>query len=412
MADSSNTKPAPAASGLVLGKLSGKSDSDRAWSAATLYKNKSNPILQEFSLQGRLHLQTAYGVEGGDHDFSVSDYKTFKPENDETVWGNDIDVRRARIGFKSKWFQQWKLETNIDVDPNGHDDGSGHTTFYKNLQECVLTYDHSDAVNVSIGKTRVKFTREQEISSNEILTIERSLLANTLFPGELTGIWLDGKNLAEHWSYELGVFANDQKREFSDLDAGTIYLAKAGYDYSKAASLDSAEVGIQFMHNTEPGFQSLDTDSNYDFDASPSFGNSVALTNDISHGRFGLVTDIFHAGDGLVTATGKKKTPYERQSDVFGLTVIPSWNLTEQLQLVAKFHLATSAGPDGLRSPSRYERPAATDDKGNTYRSAYLGLNYYLYGHQLKLMNGIEYAEMGGGSFDGYTLMSALRFSF
>jgi hypothetical protein len=27
-------------------------------------------------------------------------------------------------------------------------------------------------------------------------------------------------------------------------------------------------------------------------------------------------------------------------------------------------------------------------------------------------MNGIEYSDMGGGDYDGYTLMSGLRFSF
>jgi phosphate-selective porin OprO/OprP len=56
----------------------------------------------------------------------------------------------------------------------------------------------------------------------------------------------------------------------------------------------------------------------------------------------------------------------------------------------------------------------AKDDKGkgNTYASAYAGLNYYMYGHKLKLMNGLEYSHMGGGEYDGYTFMSALRFSF
>ena len=52
------------------------------------------------------------------------------------------------------------------------------------------------------------------------------------------------------------------------------------------------------------------------------------------------------------------------------------------------------------------------DESGNTYASAYLGLNYYLYGHKLKLMNGIEYSNMGGGDYDGYTFLSGLRFSF
>jgi phosphate-selective porin OprO/OprP len=98
---------------------------------------------------------------------------------------------------------------------------------------------------------------------------------------------------------------------------------------------------------------------------------------------------------------------------VIALSVIPSYYIADGLQLVGRLQLATSDGADGLRVPSRYERLVSKDDeKGNTYASAYLGLNYYLYGHKLKLMNGIEYSHLGGGDYDGFTLMSGLRFSF
>lgn len=43
----------------------------------------------------------------------------------------------------------------------------------------------------------------------------------------------------------------------------------------------------------------------------------------------------------------------------------------------------------------RYERPAGLTT-GDTYQAAYAGLNYYIAGHRLKLMNGLEYSEMGG----------------
>ena len=84
-----------------------------------------------------------------------------------------------------------------------------------------------------------------------------------------------------------------------------------------------------------------------------------------------------------------------------------------KLQLVTRLQIATSVDPNGLRVPGRYERLAAGDDEsGNTYLSGYLGLNYYIYGNKLKIMNGIEYSQMGGGNFDGYTMMTGLRMSF
>ena len=41
--------------------LTGETAYDKIWSAATLYQVENNPILQEFSLQGRLQVQSIYG---------------------------------------------------------------------------------------------------------------------------------------------------------------------------------------------------------------------------------------------------------------------------------------------------------------------------------------------------------------
>jgi phosphate-selective porin OprO/OprP len=410
------------ATGLLVGKLVGETPMDQAWSAFNLYKDDANPILQEFSLQGRLQLQTIYGEAGGDS-FNTSDYKDAVDSkgkslgNDESVWGNDIEARRARFGFKSKWFQNWKLDGQINVDLDGKDGAdSSDKNYYKDLYDLYVTYGPSDTFNVSAGKTKTRFTREQEISSNNILTIERSLLANTMFPGELTGIWTNGKGVQEYWLYELGVYGSDRVREFSEFDQGAIVLGKVGYDYSSQAGLDSAVASIHYMHNTEPGFRELKED-NFTPSASPLFTDSIALTNDINHGRYGLTTEVLYGFgyDGVYEQSGKLVTD-KPQSDVFGITIIPSYFIADGLQVVGRLQIATSEDGDGLQVPSRYERLAygatGDDEKGNTYVSTYLGLNYYIHGHKLKLMNGIEYSDMGGGDYDGYTLMSGLRFSF
>lgn len=391
------------ATGLLLGRLVGETAWDRAWSGFTLYKDDNNQILQEFSLQGRLQVQSIFGENDG-NSFNTSDYKD--AGNDETVWGNDIEARRARFGFKSKWFQNWKFDALFNVDVDGMDN-TGSDTLYKDIYEMYVTYAQSDALNISAGKTKVRFSREQEISSNNILTFERSLLSNLLFPGELSGVWASGKGLGEHWLYEFGVYGNDRQREFSDMDGGTIILAKIGYDYSEQIGLESAVASIHYMHNTEPGYDPTNAPE-YTTPASSRFTDSIALTNEITQGRFGITTEILYGvGDqGL------------GQSDVMGLTVIPSYYIATGLQLVGRLQVATCEDPDDLRVSSRYERlpitgPGSTGrQSGNTYASAYAGLNYYIYGHKLKLMNGIEYSHMGGGDYDGYTLMTGLRFSF
>ncbi|MES2439639.1 MAG: porin [Verrucomicrobiota bacterium] len=392
------------ATGLLVGKFPGDTAWDRAWSAFTLYKDENNPILQEFALQGRYQAQYAAG-ESSTEDFEQSGKGEFV--------GGQVESRRARLGFKSKWFQNWKFEGQIDVDAD-FEDAAGDSTFYKDIYDLYVTYAPSDALNVSVGKTKVKFTREQEISSKEILTIERSGLSNTLFPGELTGAWVSGKGIAEHWLYEAGVYGNDRRREFSEFNDGAILLGKVGYDYSEQAGFDSAIVSLHYMHNTDPGVQY--SSSTFSGSASPSFTNSIALTNDITQGRFGLTTDIVY-GFGFDGTANQKGAPVAiDQSDVFGISIIPSYFIADGLQLVGRVQFATSSGADGLKSPGRYDEasllPEAGDGKGNTFVSTYAGLNYYLYGHKLKLMTGVEYTHLGGGDYDGTTFYSGLRFSF
>ncbi len=400
--------PTSTATGLLLGKFSGDSAYDKIWSAFTLYKDDSNPILQEFSLQGRLQVQYADGDSGGH--FDIDDFKNGSEKNAQTVWGDHFEARRARLGFKSKWFQNWKFEGQIDVDTtDGFDD------FYLDIYDLYLTYAHSDALNVTVGKTKVKLGREQEISSKEILTFERSLVSNLFFPGELTGAMVNGKGIQDYWLYELGVYSSDRTREFSSFDQGAVILGKIGYDFSSQAHLDSAVASFQYLHNTEPGFQQEELDDNFFSSASPAFTDSIGLNADIVQGRFGLTADVLYGFGYEGNSEQKGASAAIDQSNVFGISLIPSYFIADGLQLVGRLQCATSADADGLSLPGRYEKwspSGATDSKGNTYASAYVGLNYYLYGHKLKLMNGLEYSHLGGGDYDGYTFLSGLRFSF
>jgi phosphate-selective porin OprO/OprP len=177
-------------------------------------------------------------------------------------------------------------------------------------------------------------------------------------------------------------------------------LAKAGLNYTRATSFDNALAEFHFLHNTEPGFTSPGDP------ASPPYSNCIAASNEITAGRFGLTTELFW-GDG---ALGRP--------DIYGLTAMPTWFLTEKLQLVTTFQLAGSHEENGILLPLRYEAlsPGAGDKSGDAYFAGYGGLDYYLYGHKLKLMSGVKYTYLdgnsGGGDFNGWTFMAGLRMAF
>lgn len=356
---------------------------DKIWGLATLYKSDTNPVLQEFSLQGRMQLQ--YGLGDSDQgSYGTED----RPE--EVLWG-DIEVRRWRLGFKSKWFKQFKAEGQIDVSPNFDPE------FYGKIYDLNVTWAPSDAFNIGFGKYKANFfSVEQATSSKEILTFERTLLSNTLFSGELTGARVNGK--INNIIYTLGAYAGDDRREFSEFNAGAILQAGLGYDLTSVTGFDKAIVKFDFQHSTEAG-QAGSFGTNFE--------HGYSLNSTWEKGRFGLYTDV-------LGGVGR-----DAQSDVFGFHVIPSVYIADGVQLVARYQFANSSGHDGLRLQSRYERLASdlTDGgRGDQYQAIYLGVNYYLYGHKLKLMAGAEYHTMSGGGdggdFDGITGLVGLRMFF
>ena len=55
-----------------------------------------------------------------------------------------------------------------------------------------------------------------------------------------------------------------------------------------------------------------------------------------------------------------------------------------------------------------------TSNTGSEYQAVYFGLNWYLHRHNLKLMTGVEYSDLSGGtkSCSGWTYLAGLRLSF
>lgn len=375
------------ATGLFVGKLAEGSDLDRIWSIPTLYRNPDNPVLQELAVLGQLQAQYAYGSDDS------GNYGT-KDLPDSATWG-DAEVRRMRLGLKANLFGRLSFLNLTDLYPDLS------PRIYKRTPETYFTYSHNDAFHLSTGKTELKFNREQEYSSRDFLPFERTALGNMFYGGELAGIWACGKGISGGWLYELGAFSNERVDELSDFGGGAMILGKIGYNYTARTSLDLAEVKFQYLHNTDPGYAASATCL-----ASPSYSDCVSLSNQIAEGPFGLTTE-FLWGDG---ANGRP--------DVCGFMAMPTWSFSENLQWVSTLEIAGSSEDNGVILPSRYEAlsPGVGDKSGDAYFAAYTGLNYYIYGQKLKLMSGVKYSYLdggsGGGDFNGWTWLAGVRMAF
>jgi len=213
---------------------------DALWNCAILYKSKENPILQEFALQGRIHVQYTVG-SSNQGNFNSGDLQELGVE----TWGN-VDVRRWYMGFKSTLFQNLKVQGHAIINPDWG-------PVYGGLFDLYATWGVNEQLQINAGKLETKFSKEYEISSREIVTLERSLLVNQLSPGRLTGAWVNGKNVAGPWIYEFGVYGADIQEEFTEFQGGAIILGKLGYDLTTTSGFDKALVGLHWMHSTDPG---------------------------------------------------------------------------------------------------------------------------------------------------------------
>lgn len=360
---------------------------DRLWAAPVLRRDANAEIIQEAAIIGQLQTQYACGIE------SDRSYGTQHTDASQR-WG-DVEVRRIRLGMRAKAFESLSFLYLSDLEPDFE------PRIYKRMPECYLTWAQSDALQLSAGKTELKFDREQEYSSKEFPLFERTALGNQFYGGELAGLWTAGKGIHGGWLYQLGLFSNDRQDEWTDGGGGRIFLGKIGYNYTEATSWDLAEVKFQLLYNSEPGFVSSSNDL-----ASPLYSRCLSLSNEVVDGPFGLTLEAMW-GDGD-----------NGRADVFGLSAMPFWNLTSKLQWISCIELAASRQENGVFLPKRYEAmaPDLGDGSGDGYLATYMGVNYLLRGHDLKGMTGVKYSHLdggtGGGGFNGLTWLTGVRIAF
>ncbi len=344
-----------------------KSFADKLWSLPVLYSNKDGAFLQKFQIIGRYHGQWHH-----------SDANT----GEDSGWEN----RRFRIGAKAKFAGNVSLGGEMNLDNTN--DFSGDR-FFKNIDEVQLKWAPSDEFWIGAGKIKPKFSQEYTTSSKRIVTFERSLLVNQTIPSKPWGVHAGGESGAMSW--ELGAYlgGNDGDWDFPETDSGFGYTASIGFDLTEDTNLT-----FDYIYN--------DGDSgNSEFS---NYQHLISVSTTSSLGKFGLITD-------AIAGSGQGDT-----DDVFGITIMPTYDVTDNLKLVGRYQYATASGDSGIRLQRRYERPAVEDGsgtRGDNYHAFYLGANYYLYGDKFKIMAGAEYSTLGGAAdYDGLTFLTGVRMYF
>ena len=340
---------------------------DTIWGNFTeWYADDTNPIVQRVLLSGRFH-----------YDFAVID-------SDQ---GNldESNIRRLRIGPRITLFRKFTFHSEVELDPQRRD------PFYVRFTDLYLMWTKSPRFVLTVGRQSAPFTLDGATSSRELLTIDRSNLANNLwFPQEyLPGVSLSGRRAP--WVYRLAVYSSGEaNRELGRFNGGTATLGVLGYDFAPKLGVREALLTGNYVYQNP--------DRNNTFTRQLEHIGSINFR--VEDTKWGARAD-------LSTATG-----YLGQSDMWAFQAMPFVNLTDTLQVVGRYTFINSEAPNGIRLATYESR--VESGRGDEYHELYLGANYYFYGHRLKLQSGVQFADMtdrsdDGGAYSGVAWTTGLR---
>lgn len=277
-----------------------------------------------------------------------------------TFW----EHRRWRTGLDIDMTHDLMFSTSLNQDTTQHFDGD---SFFESIFDMKVKWEPSEDFYVVIGKQKPSVTREWSTSSTLLLTAERSALSTNILSLPLWGTAVGFS--AGGFMHELGVYGVAYDNDFawpSFDDAGVSLTYRTSYDWNEASKLFFE---YQYIDpSTDPGFAET-------FGAG-AYEHAVALGSESKWGNFGLVTDLILGHD----------RRDQTMDDTWGLTIIPYYNLSDKLQVVAKYTYAEDIQVD---RPQRHASRPMVDGLSTLY----LGLNYQICGDNLKLIGGYELAS-------------------
>ncbi len=343
---------------------------DRIWRRFTeWYVDDSNPVVQKVLFSGRFQ-----------HDFAAID----ADEGDHREW----NVRRMRLGSRATLFRTLTIHGEVELNPQEAD------PLYVRFTELYAQWSRSSHFALTLGKQGVPFTMDGSTSSRELITIDRSNLTNNLW---FTYEYIPGVSVSgtfAPWTYRAGVYsAGEANRGFGRFNGNVFALGVLGYDFAQSLGVNEALLTGNYVHQ-KPDVRNTFTQR---------LEHVLSINFKLDAGEWGVRTDV---------STG---SGYFRQNDLRGVVAMPFVNVTDKIQFVGRYTFLDSDDPNGVRLAT-YEKRVVSN-RGDQYNELYLGVNYFFYGHKLKLQTGAQFTDMNdraddGGNYSGVSLITGLRVSW
>lgn len=332
------------------------------------YAEANRLSVSELKIRGRIQGQFA-NSEGTNRNTGVDAGKY-----------NSFELRRVRLGVQGMVNDHWNFMVEANVQST------------VSLDAATLTYAALPEANITFGKAKPRFGHEQNTSSAKILTFERTRLDGHLNGGKPLGLRLHGRS--SMFTYYLGIF-NGQSAGTGRMDSG-----EDSYLYNASAGLDLGDkIGEQVRADLRADYLYTKNDTGF-----YPFERALALS-----GHFGM--------DQLELRAEYMTGETHDREVLSGFYLLPSYYIVPET-LQAAFRYEKVNGDAGINiGHNRYaDRVPNLFGQGRDYNSLYTGLNYYIDGHNLKLMLGVELAEntrdTGNERGKAATFFSGFRMQF
>ena len=231
---------------------------DKIWKLAKWYENESNPVVQRVLFTGRYQ-----------HEFAT--VNADQGELDE--W----NVRRMRLGSRVTLLRTFTVHGEVELNPQEAD------PLYVRITDMYVQWSRSGRFAATVGKQSVPFTMDGSTSSKDLLTIDRSNLANNMwFPKEyMPGMSVSGRTAP--WVYRAGVYsAGSENREFGEFDGGLFALGVLGYDFAQTLDVLEALLAGNYV------YQAADEDNTF----TRPFEHIVSVNFRLEAETWGVRTDV------------------------------------------------------------------------------------------------------------------------
>lgn len=309
---------------------------DTLWGLPVLYRDKENPFIQEAAFIGRYQgqifsLNSDFGPAGG--------------------WQN----RRQRFGGMIKFLGNFEAHVEFNLNLNGANTGR----FVQDYERFGVKWSPCQVFQLEVGLYKVPITNEWRTSSNTIITIERSDVVNMAVPRHLGGVLASGEvpdGITEEGRilYGAGIYSatRSENWQYPTFDGGSMLYGGIGYRLNKNHEIRS-DHGILVGNTDEP------TNATKPY----TYTTALSYSGKFHNGKFWLQSDV-------VVAIGEGAQP-----NLYGFIFLPSYMLTEQIEIVARYQYLVSNEANGVRLQSRYETraPELPTSLGNNYTAIYGG---------------------------------------